>query len=332
MRILIIGGTRFLGRHLVDSALGRGHEVTLFNRGKTNPDLFPQLETILGDREKDVVKLADLGRTWDAAIDVAGYLPRIVRLSVEALEPRVSRYVYISSLSVYENFREVGIDESYPVGKIEDETIEEITEETYGPLKALCEKTVQDLYGERALIVRPGLIVGPHDPTDRFTYWPVRVARGGDVLAPQKPEAGIQVVDVRDLSEFIIRLIEENASGVYNATGPDYELTIGKLLEVSKRISGSEANLRWGSLEFLKQHKVEPWSDMPTWIPDDEEGLGFSRIDVSKAIAAGLKFRPLEETVRDTLAWAQTRPDDHKWRAGLTAEREAQVLAALNGE
>ena len=332
MRILIIGGTRFLGRHLVDSALGRGHEVTLFNRGKTNPDLFPQLETILGDREKDVVKLADLGRTWDAAIDVAGYLPRIVRLSVEALEPRVSRYVYISSLSVYENFREVGIDESYPVGKIEDETVEEITEETYGPLKALCEKAVQDLYGERALIVRPGLIVGPHDPTDRFTYWPVRVARGGDVLAPQKPEAGIQVVDVRDLSEFIIRLIEENASGVYNATGPDYELTIGKLLEVSKMISGSEANLRWGSLEFLKQHKVEPWSDMPTWIPDDEEGLGFSRIDVSKAIAAGLKFRPLEETVRDTLAWAQTRPDDHKWRAGLTAEREAQVLAALNGE
>ena len=332
MRILIIGGTRFLGRHLVDSALARGHEVTLFNRGKTNPDLFPQLETILGDREKDVVKLADLGQTWDAAIDVAGYLPRIVRLSVEALEPGVSRYIYISSLSVYENFREVGIDESYPVGKIEDETIEEITEETYGPLKALCEKAVQDLYGERALIVRPGLIVGPHDPTDRFTYWPVRVARGGDVLAPQKPEAGIQVVDVRDLSEFIIKLIEENASGVYNATGPDYELTIGKLLEVSKRISGSEANLRWGSLEFLKQHKVEPWSDMPTWIPDDEEGLGFSRIDVSKAIAAGLKFRPLEETVRDTLAWAQTRPADHEWRAGLTAEREAQVLAALNGD
>ena len=332
MRILIIGGTRFLGRHLVDSALARGHEVTLFNRGKTNPDLFPQLETILGDREKDVGKLANLGRTWDAAIDVAGYLPRIVRLSVEALEPRVSRYVYISSLSVYENFREVGIDESYPVGKIEDETVEEITEETYGPLKALCEKAVQDLYGERALIVRPGLIVGPHDPTDRFTYWPVRVARGGDVLAPQKPEAGIQVVDVRDLSEFIIKLIEENASGVYNATGPDYELTIGKLLEVSKRISRSEANFRWGSLEFLKQHKVEPWSDMPTWIPDDEEGLGFSRIDVSKAIAAGLKFRPLEETVRDTLAWAQTRPADHEWRAGLTAEREAQVLAALNGE
>ena len=332
MRILIIGGTRFLGRHLVESALARGHEVTLFNRGKTNPDLFPQLETIHGDREEDVGKLAELGRIWDAAIDVAGYLPRIVHLSAEALEPSVSRYVYISSLSVYENFRKIGIDEAYPVGKIKDETVEEITEETYGPLKALCEKTVQDIYGERALIVRPGLIVGPHDPTDRFTYWPVRVARGGDVLAPQKPEAAIQVVDVRDLSDFIVKLIQENASGIYNATGPDYELTIGRLLEVSQHVSNGDANFRWASIEFLNEHKVEAWSDMPTWIPDDEEGLGFARIDVSKAIAAGLQFRPLEETVRDTLAWAQTRPADHEWRAGLTAEREAQVLAALNGE
>lgn len=331
MRILILGGTRFLGRHLVEAALERRHELTLFNRGKTNPDLFPHLETILGDREKDLDKLR--GRTWDAVIDVAGYVPRIVRLSAEVLEPSVSRYVYISSLSVYENFRQIGIDESYPVGKISDETVEEITEETYGPLKALCEHLVQDIFGEeRALIVRPGLIVGPHDPTDRFTYWPVRVARGGHVLAPQKPEATIQVIDVRDLADFILKLIEENASGIYNATGPGYELTIGKLLDVSKQVSGSEANVRWATLEFLKQHKVEAWSDMPTWIPDDEEGLGFSRIDISKASAAGLKFRPLEETVRDTLAWAQTRPTDHKWRAGLTAAREAEILAYLNGE
>jgi 2'-hydroxyisoflavone reductase len=330
MRILIIGGTRFLGRHLVESALARSHEVTLFNRGKSNPDLFPQLETIIGDREKDVEKLK--GRIWDAVIDVAGYVPRIVRLSAEVLKESVSGYVFISSLSVYGDFRKIGIDESDPVGKIEDETVEEITGETYGPLKALCEKTVQDTYAERALIVRPGLIVGPHDPTDRFTYWPVRVARGGDVLAPQKPEAAIQVVDVRDLSDFILKLIEENASGIYNATGPDYELTIGTLLEVSKQISSHDANFKWASVDFLTQNKVEAWSDMPTWIPDDEEGVGFSRVDVSKAIAAGLKFRPLEETVRDTLAWAQTRPADHAWRAGLTAEREAQVLAALRGE
>jgi 2'-hydroxyisoflavone reductase len=330
MRILMIGGTRFLGRHLVESALARGHEVTLFNRGKTNPDLFPHLETILGDREKDINKLE--GRIWDAVIDVAGYLPRIVRLSAEMLKSNVGRYVFISSISVYDNFKKIGINEADPVGKLQDETVEEVNGETYGPLKALCEQAVQNIYEERALIIRPGLIVGPHDPTDRFTYWPVRVARGGDVLAPQKPEAAIQVIDVRDLSDFILKLIQENASGVYNATGPDYELTIGKLLDVSKQISGSDANFQWASVEFLTQNKVEPWSDMPTWVPDDEEGIGFSRVDVSKAIDAGLRFRSLEETVRDTLEWAQTRPTDHEWRAGLPAEREAQVLAALKGQ
>lgn len=330
MRILIIGGTRFLGRHLVEAALARGHEVTLFNRGKSNPDLFPQLETILGDREKDVDKLK--GRNWDTVIDVAGYLPRIVRLSAEALKGSVGRYVYISSISVYSEFKRIGINETDPVGKIDDETVEEITEETYGPLKVLCEEAVQDLYGERSLIIRPGLIVGPNDPTDRFTYWPVRIARGGDVLAPQKPKAVIQVVDVRDLSDFILKLIEENASGIYNATGPDYELTIGKLLEVSQHVTGSDTHIHWASVEFLNKQNVQPWSDMPTWIPDDEEGVGFSKVDVSKAIAAGLKFRPLEETVRDTLAWEKTRPADHQWRAGLTAEREAEVLAALKGE
>jgi len=330
MRILIIGGTRFLGRHLVEAALAHSHEVTLFNRGKSNPGLFPNLETILGDREQDVDKLK--GRILEAVIDVAGYFPRVVRLSAEILEPNVSRYIFISSISVYADFKKVGIGESDPVGQIEDETVEEITGETYGPLKAVCEKAVQGIYGERALIIRPGLIVGPHDPTDRFTYWPVRVRRGGDVLAPQKPEAPIQVIDVRDLSDFIIRLIEENASGIYNATGPDYELTIGKLLDVSKQVTGSDVDFRWASVEFLHENKVEPWSDMPTWVPDDEEGVGFSHVDVSKAISTGLKFRPLEETVRDTLDWAQTRPSDHTWRAGLTAEREAQVLAVLRGE
>lgn len=331
MRILIIGGTRFLGRHLVEAALARSHEVTLFNRGKTNPDLFPPLETILGDREKDITKLK--GRIWDAVIDVAGYLPRIVRLSAEVLKENVSRYVFISSISAYADFKKAGIDESYPVGKIEDETVEEVTGETYGPLKALCEQAVQDIFGgDRTLNIRPGLIVGPHDPTDRFTYWPVRVARGGDVLAPEKPEAPIQIIHVRDLSDFIIRLIEENTAGAFNATGPDHELTIGRLLEVSKQVTGSNANFSWASVEFLAQNNVEPWSDLPVWLPSAGEDMGMLRADVSKAIDAGLKFRPLEETVRDTLEWAQTRPADHQWRAGLTAEREAEVLAALKGE
>jgi len=330
VRILIIGGTRFVGRHLVEAALARSHEVTLFNRGKSNPDLFPQVETIIGDRAKDMDKLK--GRVWDAVIDVVGYLPRLVRLSAESLEATIGRYVFISTISVYENFRKIGIDESDPVAKVQDETVEEVTGETYGPLKALCEQTVQDVYGERALVVRPGLVVGPHDPTDRFTYWPVRVGRGGEVLAPQKPEARIQIIDARDLAEFVLKSIEENASGIYNATGPDYELTIGRLLEVSKQVSGSDAEFRWASPEFLNQNKIEAWSDMPAWVPDDEEGLGFARLDISKAINAGLKFRKLEETVRDTLEWAKRRSSDHEWRAGLTAEREAQVLAALKGK
>ena len=330
MNILIIGGTKFLGRHLVDSALARGHQVTLFNRGKTNPNLFPQVETILGDREHDLEKLA--GRAWDAVIDVAGYLPRIVHLSATGLREAgsVGRYVFISSISAYADFKKIGINESDPVGKIEDETFEEITGESYGPLKALCEKTVLDLYGERGLVIRPGLIVGPNDPTDRFTYWPVRVARGGDVLAPEKPEAPVQVVDVRDLADFIIQLIEEKAFGIYNATGPDYELTFGAMLEACKQVSGSDANIKWMSVDFMKQNKVEEWSDMPVWVPDNEENQGFSRVDVSKAIKAGLKFRPLAETVRDTLAWANTRPTDHEWRAGLKPEREEELLKLLN--
>ena len=329
MKLLILGGTRFLGRYLVDSARARGHSVTLFNRGKSNPGLFPELETILGDREHDLEKLA--GRDWDAVIDVAGYLPRIVRLSATGLERAVGRYVFISSISVYPDaiLNKVGIDESDPVGKLEDETVEEITGETYGPLKALCEKTALDLYGERGLVVRPGLIVGPDDPTDRFTYWPARVARGGEVLAPEKPEVPVQIVDVRDLAEFIIKLIERNASGIYNATGPDYELTFGTMLDVCKQVSRSDASFEWASVEFLEQNKVAAWSDLPVWIPDSEENQGFSRMNVSKAIKAGLKFRPLEDTVRDTLAWAGTRPTDHEWRAGLKPEREQELLKLL---
>ena len=333
MRILIIGGTVFLGRHLVESALARSHEVTIFHRGKSNPGLFPQVETILGDREQDVNKLGEAGRIWDAVIDTSGYFPRIVRLSAQTLKPNVSRYVFISSVSVYQDFSKVGIAESAPVAKIQDETVEEITGETYGALKALCEETVRDIYGlDRSLIIRPGLIVGPHDPTDRFTYWPIRVARGGDVLVPDQPEAPVQIIDVRDLADWIIRLIEQHRSGTYNATGPDYKLTLGKLLEVSKQVSGSNARFRWASVDFLNQNEIAPWSDLPVWVPDDEESAGFSRVDVSKAIQAGLTFRPLEETVRDTLEWAQSRPPDHKCGAGLPTEREAEVLATLPGE
>jgi len=332
MNILIIGGTRFLGRHLVEAALARGHGVTLFNRGKSNPNLFPNVETIQGDREHDIEKLSD--REWDAVIDTCGYFPRIVRLSAEGLarSGSVGRYVFISSISAFADsiLTKIGVDESDPVGTMEDETIEEITGETYGPLKALCEKAVLDLYGDRGLVVRPGLIVGPNDPTDRFTYWPLRVARGGEVLAPEDPKVPVQIIDVRDLSEFIIKLIEDNASGIFSATGPDYELAIGAMLETCKQVSGSDATFKWASVEFLEQNKVAPWSDMPVWIPDTAENQGFSRMNVSKAIKAGLVFRPLADTVRDTITWANTRPADHEWRAGLKAEREEELLKLLN--
>ena len=327
MKILIIGGTRFLGRHLVESALARGHEVTLFNRGKSNPDLFKQVQTISGDREKD---LDQISGAYDAVIDTCGYFPRIVRMSAEALKYKVQSYIFISSISVYDGFSKIGINESDPVGKIADETIEEITGESYGPLKALCEKAVQDVFGDRSLIVRPGLIVGPHDPTDRFTYWPVRVARGGDVLTPEKPDVPIQIVDVRDLSDFIIEIIQQNMSGVFNATGPSHELTLGAMLDACKQVSGSDANFKWASVEFLNQNQVAPWSDMPVWVPNAPEDAGFSRVDISKAIRAGLRFMPLEATIRDTLEWEKSRPSDHEWRAGLKPEREKELLGLLD--
>lgn len=321
MKILIIGGTRFLGRHLVNSARVRGHEVTLFNRGKTNPGLFRNVETISGDREKD---LDQLSGQWDAVIDTCGYFPRIVRMSAEALKDKVEKYVFISSVSVYADFKKIGINESYPVGKIEDEAMEEITGESYGPLKALCEKAAQDVFGIGSLIIRPGLIVGPHDPTDRFTYWPVRIARGGEVLAPDSPAALTQIIDVRDLSDFIIHLIENNVSGIFNATGEP--LPLGNLFETCKQVSNSDADFKWASVAFLNENNVAPWSDMPAWIPDTDEDKGFARVDVSKAMQAGLVISPLTETIKDTLTWAFERPTDHEWKAGLAEARELELL------
>ena len=330
MKILIIGGKRFLGRHLVEAALASGDEVTLFNRGRTNPGLFPQVETVLGDREKDLNKLS--GRKWEAVIDTCGYVPRIVGISAQALKGAVGRYVFISSLSTYADFGKIGIDEGDPVESSQDENVEDNSPETYGLRKALCEKAVQETFGEqRTLVLRPGLIVGPHDPTDRFTYWPVRVARGEEVLAPDRPDVLIQIIDVRDLSEFILKLLEAKASGVFNATGPDRKLTLGELLETSQQVSGSETNFRWAPIEFLNENNVVPWSDLPVWVPDSGESAGFAQVNVSKALNAGLRFRPLEDTVRDTLEWASTRPAEHEWLAGLDQERERELLERLSG-
>ena len=326
MRILILGGTVFLGRALVDAALARGHTLTLFHRGKHNPDLYPQVERILGDRNEDLGRLA--GRTWDAVIDTCGYFPRQVRESAQLLSASVGHYTFISSISVFANFETRGMDESAPVGTIEDPTFEEITGETYGPLKALCEQAAEGAMPGRTLNIRPGLIVGPHDPSDRFTYWPVRIARGGDVLAPEGPHVPVQIIDVRDLAEWNLRMVEEGRIGVYNATGPDKLLTMGEVLEACKSVTGSDANIRWASAEFLKENEVAAWSEMPMWVPESE-GAGLCTIDCSKAIADGLTFRPVHRIVSDTYHWTKTWAEDRPLRAGLDAEKERAVLEIL---
>lgn len=325
MRILILGGTVFLGRALVEAALERGHTLTLFNRGQSNPNLFPSVENLRGDRASDLSALQ--GRRWNAVIDTCGFVPRVVRQSAELLAHAVEHYTFISTLSVYADPSKVGLDESAPVGKLADETTEQVTGETYGPLKALCEQVVEQTLPGRALIIRPGLIVGPHDPTDRFTYWPHRVARGGEVLAPGRPDRPIQFIDVRDLAGWTLRMVEAGKTGVYNADGKAGAVTMEQLLETCQSVSGSDATFTWVSEEFLAAHQVSEWIEMPLWIPEfDPANAGFFAFDCRKAIAAGLSFRPLAETVRATLEWDATRRSDHEWRAGLTRQREAELL------
>ena len=328
MRILILGGTRFLGRHLVEAALARGHDVTLFNRGRSAPDLFPGVEQLRGDRDGDLAALE--GGRWDAAIDTSGYVPRIVRASAELLADRVGHYTFISSISVYKDFERPGIDEDYPVGTLQDESVEQITGETYGPLKALCEHAVERALPGRTLVIRPGLIVGPHDPTDRFTYWPHRVAQGGEVLAPTGPHLPLQLIDVRDLAEWNVRLLELSGAertGVFNATGPAEPLGLGEVLDACRAESGSDATITWADEPFLLERGVRFWQDLPAVVPESDPKLAAMRqVDVSKAVRAGLTFRSIRETVRDTLEWDRTRANDAPLKAGLTREREAELL------
>ena len=324
MKLLILGGTAFLGRHIVEYARERGHEVTLFNRGQRNPDLFPDVERIRGDRDGGLGALG--GRRWDAVIDTSGYFPRLVRDSAEALAAQVDRYIFISTISVFADYSQVGMDEDGPLGTIADPTIEEVTGESYGPLKALCEASVEAAMPGRALIIRPGLIVGPHDQSDRFTYWPARVARGGDVLVPRSLDRTVQFVDVRDLAGWTVRMAEAGATGIYNATGPEQPPTMGELFDACREVAGASAAPVVVAEDFLLERGVGPWMEVPLWMPDRPEMVGFFAIDCRKAFAAGLTFRPLAETVRDTLAWDCSRPADAPRRAGLAPDREAELL------
>jgi len=309
VRILILGGTKFLGRAIAEDCLARGHELALFNRGETGPGLFPEAEQLRGDRKRDLSALE--GRAWDAVIDPSGYVPADVSVSTELLRES-DRYVFVSSISAYADLS-TGSTEESPLAELGELPADEVAADysNYGPLKALCEAEVERVFGERALIVRPGLIVGPHDPTGRFTYWARRIERGGEILAPGPPERRPQFVDVRDLATWTLDAVERGLTGIFNATNEG--IPWGELL--------AGANVTWVSDEFLGEHEVGPWMELPLWLGDPEL-RGMREVDVTRAVGAGLRFRPVQETI----AGAATAPAVEG--VGLTPEREAELLEA----
>ena len=341
MRALILGGTGFIGPPMVEYLLARGHTVTLFNRGQTRTDLFPGVEKLSGDRNDDLQSLE--GRQWDIVFDNHATLPRWVRQTAELLQDSVSRYVHVSTISVYaepgftlpddrDEAEPLRLDEGAPLAELPEDWdgSEEITGATYGAFKVLAEEEARKAFPGRATIVRPGLIVGPGDPTDRFTYWPVRIQRGGEVLAPGMGHDAVQFIDVRDLTRFIVGLAENDVSGTFNATGPESRISMAGMLYGIRAVTTGPINIHWVPADFLEAQGVQPWSDLPVWIP----GSPILNVRIDRALAAGLSFRALAETARDTLAWHAERAQDQSGdrrsslRAGLSAEREAEVLAA----
>lgn len=322
MKLLVIGGTRFIGRHLVSEAVARGHEVTLFNRGSL-PAPDGVAEVTLGDRDHDLEKLA--GGSWDAVIDNVAYFPRQVRELVAAVAGRARHYTLVSTVSVYAEQDKAGLNEDSALLELADPSSEELTNESYGGLKVLCERELAASFPGSRLVIRPGLIVGPHDPTDRFTYWPARVAMGGAVLAPVGPEMPLQWIDVRDLATWMLDAAEAGLEGTFNAVSQAGRFIIGELLDASLTASGSGAEVVWAPESFLLEHEVRPFADLPLWIPAD--GIGFWHTDGSRAIAAGLKVRSVQDTVSATLDWYRSRLDP-QLRVGLTREREAQLVDA----
>jgi 2'-hydroxyisoflavone reductase len=331
MRLLVLGGTQFLGRHLVEAALEAGDAVTIFHRGRTNPELFAgRAERIAGDRDGGLDALA--GGEWDAVVDTSGYVPRVVHASAAALADRCGHYTFVSTESVYGDVPDAGIDESAPVAELVDPATEVIDGETYGGLKALCEAAAEAAMPGRVLNVRPGLIVGPWDPSDRFTYWPRRIAAGGAVLVPGTPERPVQYVDGRDLAAWILAAARRGLTGVFNACGPAERTGMGELIDACIRVSGSDAAPVWADEAALVAAGVEPWTELPLWVGEgvNPQDAGFMQISSARAIAEGLSFRRTEEIVRDTLAWDREHPE-FRSAAVLAPEREAELLAALAG-
>ena len=329
MRLLILGGTVFLGRALTDAALARGHSVTHMNRGRT-AGTDGRVETLTVDRTiEPFARDVPRDRTWDAVIDTSGYLPQVVRRSAEALRDRVGQYVFVSSISVYAAFDTPGFDEDAPVQAPPHPLPDAMTLELYGALKAGCETVVREVHGDRALVVRPGLIVGPNDPTDRFTWWPHRAALGGVFAAPGRIGRAIQIIDVRDLAAWMVSMTESAGAGTFQATGPEGTLTMGELINACIAAGGNPARAEWIDEAFLLEQGVQPWKDMPLWLPEsDPAHAGFMAADCARAIARGLAFRPIEQTVADTLAWSRTRDPAHLWKAGIVPDAEARLLDA----
>ena len=339
LSILVIGGTGFTGPEQVEFALERGHRVTVINRNRTRPDFFKgktQVEQLVGDLNADMSALKD--RTFDAVLDIPTTAPYWVRNVAQYMKGRTKHYTFISTISVYADNATPGADETAPTAQMPAD-VDPFTPDPamrgryYGQLKAYSEKFVRETYPE-SLIIRPGLIVGPRDPSDRFTYWPVRIDRGGEVLAPGNPTDPVQFIDARDLAEWTIKMIEAKETGTYNATGPDKPLTMAEMLYGIKAVTTAGAQFTWVPADFLAQQNVRGWRDMPVWIAPSPATAGFSSRSVAKAVAKGLTFRPLAVTAKDTIEWAKTRtPEAQKALAegrvaGMAAAREAEVLAA----
>jgi 2'-hydroxyisoflavone reductase len=330
--ILIFGGTRFLGRALVEAAIEHGHRVTLFHRGRTGARLFPDLEHVLGDRDGGLDRLD--GRRWDAVFDTCGFVPRVVGDAVRRLADRAGHWTFVSTISVYAEPIAHRSDESAALATIADESAEAVTGESYGPLKALCERATLAAFPGRALIARAGLLIGPHDYTDRFPYWVTRIARGGDVLVPGALDQPLQLIDARDAASWLLRMAESRSAGTFNLTGPETPHTLGRLLEACRTVLASDARFVPVACDFLLEQGVVPWSELPLWTPENH---GLMDVQVAAARARGLEFRPLADTIRDTLAWRRDGGEPppatstiavSPGAASLTAERERELLAA----
>ncbi len=329
LKILFLGGTGFIGPHQVEYAVARGHAVTLFNRGKRNPQLFPDLDRRQGDREtNDYAALAD--GAWDAVIDNSAHKPRWIAQAAAALRGRVGQYLFISSTGVYYPYTRDGIDENGTLATTDDPEPPAITGDNFGGLKVLCEQETLRQFPGRGTVIRPHLIVGPGDGSDRFTYWPDRIARGGEILAPGNPDDPVQWIDARDLAAFCVGVLEEGLAGVYNAAGPYSRCSVAELVHGIRATVSNQLSFTWADRVFLAEHGVGGWMDLTVWIPPEGGYTGMCTIDNRKAVAAGLTFRPLADTARDTLAWWQLQTDERreKRRAGLAAEREREILAA----